>query len=550
MTTAPTQDQSFNLTTEPWVRVLLAQGRLAKLSLKEVFTRAPEIVDLAGDVATQDLAVKRLLLAIMHRSLVGPQNLREWRAFSQNWGLVVAEVHDYLDDYAQRFDARSPTEPFMQVADLRSAKGDVAGLERLIADVPTGHPFMTTRLGRGISQISWAEAVRWLIHAHAYDTSGIKTGAVGDPRVKGGRGYPEGTGWCGQIGAVHLVGETLADTLMLNLVVPSEIGVRSGHDDVPVWERPPLSAAVDETNGGQPRGLVDAYVWQARRIRLVGNPDAVTGVVLSYGDRMTPQNRMDVEPMTAWRFSEPQSKKSGRETYMPRVHDPERELWRGLSSLLPRARREHSGHDKKRPGLAPALMQWSAVLVDHDLLKSALARVRATGVEYGSQSSTFAEIIDDQLDVPARILTDADMSDAVLRAAETTEEAVTVLAQLARNIAYAEGASPDLAGGRGALIREKAYREIGMEFRRWLLDAAGSTGLDAIALWRTTLRKIVFRLGEAVVLHAAPDAWRGRSNQGRHIDLGLADVWFHRAVVKLLPFEESLDSSGEKEPTT
>lgn len=73
----------------------------------------------------------------------------------------------------------------------------MTALSRLVPDVPAGHPFFTTRSGADLKSMTFAEAARWVVHCQAYDPSGIKSGAVGDAQVKGGRGYPIGTGWCG-----------------------------------------------------------------------------------------------------------------------------------------------------------------------------------------------------------------------------------------------------------------------------------------------------------------------------------------------------------------
>ena len=89
-------------------------------------------------------------------------------------------------------------------------------------------------------RLSFAEAARWVVHAHAYDTSGIKTGAVGDPRVKGGKVYPLGVAWAGTLGGVFVEGENLRETLLLNLVAFDTDNLRIDPDeDRPAWRRPP-----------------------------------------------------------------------------------------------------------------------------------------------------------------------------------------------------------------------------------------------------------------------------------------------------------------------
>ena len=61
-------ESPFNLITEPWIRVRDGEG-VRDVSLRECFAEAHVIRALAGEVATQDAAILRLLLAILHRSV-------------------------------------------------------------------------------------------------------------------------------------------------------------------------------------------------------------------------------------------------------------------------------------------------------------------------------------------------------------------------------------------------------------------------------------------------------------------------------------------------
>lgn len=532
-----TQEPSrFNLVDEPWITVVTVRGETQDVSLLDAFVRAPEITRVVGELPTQGFAVLRLLLAVLHRASGGPQSLDQWVHARDNWPDAVSWVEEYLALVRHRFDVRDPAAPFFQVADLRSATGAVSGLEKLVADVPNGEPYFTTRSGRGLERISWAEASRWLVHVHAFDPAGIRTGAVGDPRERGGKGYPNGTGWAGQLGGVHIVGETLAQTLLLNLVVPTEIDVGSGPGDLPPWEREPLDQCADVSHGGEPRGLVDLYTWQARRVRLTGDDDGVTGLVLSQGDRMTPQNRMTIEPLTGWRFSEPQTKKHGAETYMPREHVPERAFWRGLSGLLPQVA-DTTGGSRPARYKEPGIMTWVGRLRHHDAAVGHVIRVHAVGVRYGSNQSTFDEIVDDELALPTDVLVRPELAQLAVDGVAATEAAVDQLAYLARNVALAAGASTEDDGPRDR-ARERAYARVDAPFRAWL----AGIGLDdepdlraLLAAWQRDVRSSVFALSRDVVDQAGAPAWVGRRVQGRHLDLGLADAWFLAGLSKALP---------------
>lgn len=518
---------SFNLVDEPWILVMDRDGAVHEVSLRDAFRRAPALRQIVGEVPTQSFAILRLLLAILHRAVQGPSSVGEWLELRDDWEAACETVSRYLETFRGRFDLRHPDEPFFQVAGLRSASGEVSGLEKLIADVPNGAPYFTTRLGRGLERITWSEAARWLVHVHAFDPSGIKTGAVGDPRVKGGRGYPIGPAWVGQIGGVSLVGENLAETLLLNLIVPESAGVLSGPDDLPPWERPQLDQRADDSNGGEPRGFLDLYTWQARRVRLAGDDDGVTGVVIAQGDRATPHNRHVFEPMTAWRFSENQTRATGTETYMPRAHQAERQFWRGLEALLPSA--VATSGTGPRAVLPPGVLSWAAELREAGLLEG-FVRVRAVGVEYGPQSSTYAEILDDELVLPAAVVADGALAQVCVDAVRVADKAVGTFASLAKNIASASGGAPD-DSGPGDRARERGFAALDPEFRRWLVGLGTAPEPRAhLAAWHGLVRATVGRLGAQVVANAGPAAWRGREVRGKHLDLGKAEVWFRAAL--------------------
>lgn len=247
---------AYDLRSEPWVAVRI-DDRIEELSLREVFHRAGDIRALAGEIATQNAAILRLLLVIVRRAI--PDERHGPEAWGHLWAerlLPLAEIDAYLDAQGERFDLLSTSTPFLQCAGLTASK--TSGLVKLIAEVPAGEQYFTTRGGRGVTSLSYAEAARWLIHCHQFDVSGIKTGAVGDSRVKGGKGYPIGTGLAGRFGLVFVEGANLRETLLLNLVLPYR---RFDDDpDLPVWERPTLGAGADPKHT-QPAGTNDLVTW-------------------------------------------------------------------------------------------------------------------------------------------------------------------------------------------------------------------------------------------------------------------------------------------------
>src|SRR4051812_41588699 len=181
-----TASDSCDLLIQPWLLARDGAGDTVGLPLVDTFRRADRLVGLVGDVPTQVFALTRLLVAVLHGALREGLDVEEWTRLWRDKVLPIERIEEYLNSHRSRFDLFHPDTPFLQVAGLRTAKDEMSDLSKLIADVPNGHLFFSTRLDRNVT-LSFAEAARWVVHCHAFDPSGIKSGAVGDGRVKGGK---------------------------------------------------------------------------------------------------------------------------------------------------------------------------------------------------------------------------------------------------------------------------------------------------------------------------------------------------------------------------
>jgi CRISPR system Cascade subunit CasA len=529
---------AFDTASEPWLPCREPDGSVTEWGILPALRHAHELTGLSGDLPTQTFALTRMLLAVLHGALRGPRDLAEWEGLWNATTLPIDAISRYLERHANRFDLFHPETPFLQVAGLRTGKDGSSGLAALIADVPNGVPFFATR--RGDLSLTFAEAARWVVHSHTFDPSGIKSGAIGDPRVKGGKGYPIGIGWCGWLGGVLLEGATLKETLLLNLVAADyPVHARDPEVDVPVWERAPLTAE-DESGhpdqGRAPVGPVDVYVWPSRRIRLIPGEDRVTDVLIANGNRLSPQNRQAVEPHTAWRRSTAQEKalKSSVPVYMPRAHDPDRAIWRGLESLLPPLSSRQTGEGG--PFLAPGVMEWLGYLS----LRRAISRdhpvqVRAVGMVYGSQSSVVDDVVHDALNLRASLARQdaADRAEVVRACVRAADEAALALANLAGDIVAAAGGEGD---GPRSRARERLYGRLDPEFREWLLTVVPDTDeTDLQADWHARTRRLTLAAADEVLHNISPACWVGREVRGRTMTAAHAENRFRVALHKALP---------------
>lgn len=555
------KNPEFNLLDEPWIPVRLLDGTIADVGLLELLRRTTDIADLACELPTQSIAIQRLVLAVAYR-VAPPGDARDW---ARQWddGAPTEQMIEYLERWRDRFYLFGGRFPFMQVADLRTAKDSVSGLEKLIADVPNGEQFFTTRHGRALACIPPSEAARWLVHAQAYDPSGIRSGAVGDSQVKGGKGYPIGPSWCGHLGLVWLKGKDLDETLVLNLIPADAAGLR-GVESSTEWGACSWEAAEPENAvrgdyslldpSGTPRdvSIPRLLTWHSRRIRLVGDSSGVTGVVLAQGDKLAPQEMRLYEPQSLWRYSTPQSKKFKTDVYMPRKFEAGRALWRNLPGTLPTVTTVQGVDKQPKQEFLPSATLSFHYQLDNALIEATypkVMRIQAVGVTYGPQEATFDDIYSDELTLSVAVMRveREDLSAEIDRQVRLTEEIARDVGTLAANLARAAGESGDGAGdGARDRAKELFFSAVDTDFRTWLSQVDGhESARDAGRRWERALRQHATDIQAELVRGASSSAIIGRDTGRGYMNVGIAENYFRSALNKRLPVHNT-NQEGKK----
>jgi len=555
------KNPEFNLLDEPWIPVRLLDGTIADVGLLELLRRTTDIADLACELPTQSIAIQRLVLAVAYR-VATPRDTRDW---VRQWedGAPTEQMIEYLERWRDRFYLFGGRFPFMQVADLRTAKDSVSGLEKLIADVPNGEQFFTTRHGRALACIPPSEAARWLVHAQAYDPSGIRSGAVGDSQVKGGKGYPIGPSWCGHLGLVWLKGKDLDETLVLNLIPADAAGLR-GVESSTEWGACSWEAAEPENAVRGDYSLLDPLgtprdvsiprllTWHSRRIRLVGDSSGVTGVVLAQGDKLAPQEMRLYEPQSLWRYSTPQSKKFKTDVYMPRKFEAGRALWRNLPGTLPTVTTVQGVDKQPKQEFLPSATLSFHYQLDNALIEATypkVMRIQAVGVTYGPQEATFDDIYSDELTLSVAVMRveREDLSAEIDRQVRLTEEVARDVGTLAANLARAAGESGDGAGdGARDRAKELFFSAVDTDFRTWLSQVDGhESARDAGRRWERALRQHATDIQAELVRGASSSAIIGRDAGRGYMNVGIAENYFWSALNKRLPVHNT-NQEGKK----
>ncbi|MDC4232365.1 type I-E CRISPR-associated protein Cse1/CasA [Actinomyces sp. B33] len=554
-------EPDYNLLDERWIPVLLSDGAVERMGIREAFSRAAEIVDLACELPSQRIAIERILLAICYRVIDVP-DLDTWMALWDS-GVPEEPIQEYLDRWEDRFFLFGGRRPFMQAPGLRTAKDSVSGLEKIVADVPNGEPFFTMRTGAALETIPPDEAAIWLIHAHAFDPAGIRSGAADDPEVKGGKGYPIGPSWTGQLGLVWLKGGTLDESLILNLVAADHGSLRGPASTGPLgacsWESDDIETGIRRDYSPEGNPDPDGYAvsrlltWHSRRVRLVGDRSGVTGVVLAQGDKLGPQNMQRYEPMSLWRYSSPQSKKFASPTYMPRKHEPGRAFWRALPGVLPFVQQVTGPDRQSHTAFLP-----SETIQFHKTLDSSTApteypvriRVEAVGMAYGSNESVIDDIYHDEVTMATALLQEknTNLYQLVVEQVEATESAAQAIGLLAANISRACGERGDGAGD-GARDRAKTryFALVDDPFRVWLSRLESGSRISAErAAWRREIRRLALMLADELLDQAPPTAINGRDTGMTFMSTAKAENIFRKALNAIAPIEHR-EQKGEQE---
>ena len=545
----------FNLCNEPWIPVLYVSGQTQEVSLKQLFDESNSIRKIHSGDATTDVAILGVAVAIFFRAVLENTEeygelYREPKKWIQNIFSGGSEqlyfVQDYLKKYQDRFNLFDAERPFMQVADLHTSKGEVKPVSRLVLDSES--EYFSMRAEQALTSLSYAEAARYLVTVQAYDYSGIKSGAVGDPRVKGGRGYPIGVGWYGTTGKIIIHGENLIETLLycidyeqlLNVEKVKGKSHRIALQDKPVWERElPDTAAPRAYKGGDPTkykdepapaaGMCEILTWQSRRVRLFPENGRVTGVLVSNGDKWLDRNTY-TDPLTAYRFSKNQSTQT-HYVWMPQTHSAERTLWRGADALLTRL----SSSQEKQNKPATVIRQISSGKYFSPDTKT---KIQLVGMVYGTQSSIVEETIDESVTLELGILTEqgAEISAMVRDNIQLTMDASIALGQYAGNLLRAAGKEYEFRPS----VTESILHRMEDEFRSWLADLSVSDDVSAqAAKWQSKVRRILEGEADQLAVSAGPKAAIGTIYDEQLYNTAKARRQFGGRLYKLLPLAYS-----------
>ena len=294
----------FNLLDEPWILVLSDGQKLREISLTDALVNAHKYRCLAGELPTQDIAVLRLLLAVLYTVFTrvdvdgstGELNceddaLDRWAALWKMGQFPETPIMKYLQQWHERFYLFHPERPFYQVPEAEvGTEYTSAKLNGTLSESANKIRLFPMRLGLYKDELTYSESARWLIYVNAYDDTSSK------PKVKG---LPSpGTGWLGKLGLISAEGSTLFETLLLNLPLMRD-GETVWKRCCPVWELDTPRFG-ERTEINLPENPAELLTLQSRRLILRESNGMVKGYSLLGGD-FFPRLSAFTEQMTVWR---------------------------------------------------------------------------------------------------------------------------------------------------------------------------------------------------------------------------------------------------------
>ncbi|KFN89188.1 CRISPR-associated Cse1 family protein [Tetragenococcus muriaticus PMC-11-5] len=511
----------FNLIDEPWVSVMINdKGETKEVSLSEVFQNAKQYKALAGDSPTQDFAVLRVLLAILHTVfsrfdargntygyfevdeqlkqttvIEDEDEVEEYAEELYNTWIELWEkkqfppiIQDYLKQWHEHFYLFDEKYPFFQVTEKmmkpenisKTKPSSVSGknINRLISESGNKAALFSPKYEakKNKELLTAPEIARWLITFQGY--SGLS-----DKVIFGDKKYKSSKGWLFDIGGTYLEGKNLYETLLLNLVLVDSQQKQLKDIQKPFWEYSDEELIQWYFSERNIDNISELYTNWSRAIYI--NPEFDVSKPFEFNIVKLPdiahQNQF-IEPMTTWRFNESGENKN---TYTPRKHQINQSMWRSFGLItLPHS--EEGG--QRRPGI----MDWLDII--DETIEEFEVKIQAVSMQDDGNATSWVPVneIHDSLKINDLVLTDVAQAGWLPRVNEAVETTKTVIGYTYRIFMEDIRDIRQLSSNHQFVNRnvEELYYAVDLPFRNWLSSLQPSDSkAEQIFKWHATLKK-------------------------------------------------------------
>lgn len=387
----------YNLLDEEWISVIDKNGEQQNVSLKKIFSDSHNFYDLAGDTKTQDFAVLRVLLAVLHTVFsrfdangnkyayveldeifnqlekVNEFDLEDYcEELTKTWFELWKRkafpniVDDYLEKWRDRFYLFDEKMPFFQVTAEDVSDGKIKNqlggkgitsaygkyINRLISESGNKIALFSPKNEETKGVLKPDEIARWLITFQGYTGLADKTFFVCETNHKFSKG------WLFDLGGVYLKGKNLFETLMINLTLFSNDQDNFYSISKPCWEMTSSEQIKFYLDGGAFDNRAGLYTAWSRGIYIDHELDC--NEPFSCDIVKLPEiNHIDnfLEPMTLWKLNETGENKGH---YTPKKHIANQSLWRSFPLIA--INKLDSGNSVKGTCIPPGVISWFSQL--------------------------------------------------------------------------------------------------------------------------------------------------------------------------------------------
>ncbi|MCD5533435.1 type I-E CRISPR-associated protein Cse1/CasA [Lactobacillus delbrueckii] len=520
--------ESYNLITEPWIKVLDGKTNSEHMvSIKELLQNASDYRQLAGEMHAQDLAILRLLEAILttvYTRVDQNDEEYEWvtldeqmhvqsyddeiegstllQVLTKTWNALYKEgsfseaVFDYLDKNKGLFDFFGDR-PFYQVTaeqydsfvpdNKKTAKGsgtvDLMQINRLISQSGNSVAIFAPKSANRKNKLTLDELVRWVITYQNF------TGVTDKTKVKAKEKMSNSRGWLYTLNPVYAQGNNLFETLMLNLLLfnPNKPTYTQQR---PVWEEDLGEYVKRRLSQVKPDNFAETYTVWSRLLHIEwqdGTPTIFSAGLPAFDSA----NAYDIEPMSTWRMN----KKD--ENYYPATRQLSSigiAMWRNFGQYV-----DIEGHTESREPLTVAWLNY--LKTKNELLNQQMINLHTSGIisNGGATSLMPAAEFDDNLQIEADVLFD-ETEDRKNAWPQRIEEMVDLNQEVGRKyygflmevgrIRFGPQGAADFAGRKSQTF----YDNLNEPFENWLANLSGGDDRDEQQeLWKKQLKQIALR---------------------------------------------------------
>ncbi|MDF7639259.1 type I-E CRISPR-associated protein Cse1/CasA [Lactobacillus sp. ESL0791] len=543
-------ERKFNLTTDPWIKVIDADtNQELKVSLIDLFKNAHRYRQLAGEMRVQDLAIMRLLLAILttvYSRFNADGNLYDWLAggtdkfqsdaeldedcdeedMAEDTLLTWKELYQkgqfsdlvikYLEYYSDRFDFFGK-HPFYQVtkdeydslvpANKAVAKGTgvvtVKQINRQISESNNSPALFAPKSGEYKNEVELDELVRWLIAYQNY------TGVTDKTKINASEKFSVSPGWLYKLNPVLVSGKSIFDTLMLNLVLYNQADQKLALQK-PVWEFASAKAYVSERRKGNlPDNIAELYTSWSRVLHIEWDEKGQPTIFSAGLPKIENTNAL-IEPMTVWR----QDKKTNE--YRPAVRGLQtlgKAMWRNFGNYVD----VNKENDTNEPGI----IKWLRLLKEDGAIPRTklltLTSIDLIDDGNATSQSPVAEVYDD-MSVKINVLFDTSKINnwpiRIEGVIDTTQEIGTDFWQFARDIGAIRGFQKDGLKEYANRLSTEFYYGLNEPFKHWLANLTDQDERDQqVIIWENRLRSYAFKEGQKVVDTSSPRDIKGITDE-------------------------------------